>query len=50
MPGRPRSEEPGTTVCTWLPQHAHDRLVRLANKQETSVSSLVRQLLIPRLQ
>lgn len=32
-------------MCTWLKQHEHDRLVRIANAQEKSVSALVRELL-----
>jgi len=43
--GRPKSSEPSNTVSTWLPAAEHDKLIKLANKQETSVSSLVRQLL-----
>lgn len=44
--GRPKSDEPGTSVSTWLRPSEHDKLIRLANQQETSVSSLVRQLLL----
>jgi len=47
--GRPRAEEPGTSVSTWLRPAEHDKLIRLANKHETSISSLVRQLLILKL-
>ncbi len=47
--GRPRSSEPGATVCTWLPPDAHDKLIRIANRREKSVSALVRELLILRL-
>lgn len=47
--GRPRVETPLERVSTRLPVPAYDRLVRLANLQETSVSNIVRQLLVFRL-
>lgn len=47
--GRPRVEEPRSTVSTWLPAHAHDRLIRLAKREEQSISATIRQLLILRL-
>lgn len=47
--GRPPGEEPGSPVMTWLRQSEHDRLIRLANSREQTVSSLVRSLLILRL-
>ncbi len=47
--GRPPSDRPHNSVSTWLPSDAHDRLIKLANAREQSVSSLVRQLLILRL-
>lgn len=47
--GRPQADEPGTTVSAWLRNSEHDQLVRLANKQDTSVSSLVRTLVVQRL-
>jgi hypothetical protein len=47
--GRPRVEEPMSSVSTRLPSDAYDRLIRAANQQDKSVSSLVRQLLILRL-
>jgi hypothetical protein len=43
--GRPRALEPRTTVCTWLQASDHDRLIRLANQREQSVSAVVRQIL-----
>lgn len=43
--GRPRAMERGTTLCTWLPESTYDRIVRMANEREQSVSSLVRDLL-----
>ena len=44
--GRPRSEEPHTTVSTWLPARAHDGLIKLAHQREMSVSELVRRVII----
>lgn len=48
-PGRPRVDEPGTSVSTWLKPSEHDKLIRLANKKETSISGLVRQLILQNL-
>jgi len=48
-PGRPRVEEPGTRLSTFLRNSDYDRLVRLALKQDRSVSALVRDLLKVRL-
>jgi hypothetical protein len=47
--GRPRVEEPGTSVSTWLRPGEHDKLIQLANKHDTTISALVRQLLILKL-
>jgi len=48
--GRPRVEEPHSSVSTWVPASYHDRLVQLAKHQtDGNVSALVRQLLILRL-
>lgn len=47
--GRPRVEEPRSTVSTWLPARTHDQLIRLARQHEQSISATVRQLLILRL-
>jgi hypothetical protein len=47
--GRPRVSEPRSTVSTWLPAHAHDRLIQIAKREELSISAVVRQLLIFRL-
>jgi hypothetical protein len=47
--GRPRVDEPLERVSTRLPVPAYDRLVKLANMHDTSVSNLVRQLLVFRL-
>ena len=43
--GRPRAEEPGSSVTVWLPQGAHDSLIELAKQQEKSISATVRDLL-----
>ena len=43
--GRPRSSEPGTTVCTWLRSSEHDKLIRKANQQDISVSEVIRRLI-----
>ena len=44
-PGRPPLDEKGSSVSTWLSAREHDRLIRLANEREQTVSALVRQLL-----
>lgn len=48
-PGRPRLDQPLSTVSTRLPPQVHDELIKLANHQEESVSETLRQLLILRL-
>lgn len=48
-PGRPKADEPSTSVSTWIPAREHDRLIRLAQRKEQSVSETVRQLLRQRL-
>jgi hypothetical protein len=48
--GRPRvDDEPLSSVSTRLPTPCYDRLIELANKQEKSVSRLVRDLLVLKL-
>lgn len=48
--GRPRVNEPkGSAVSTWLCKSEHDRLAQLAIRRETSISSLVRSLLLSQL-
>lgn len=44
-PGRPRVEEPGTRLTTYVRTSDYDRLVRLALKQDRPVSAIVRDLL-----
>jgi len=46
--GRPRNAEPSSSVSTWLPSRTHDSLIRLAREEETSVSALVRRLVLLR--
>lgn len=46
--GRPRVEEPMTTISTRIPVRDHDKLIRLANQREISVADLVRRRLLDR--
>ncbi len=48
-PGRPRVDEPLTSISVRVPLGAHDRLIHLANERNASLSHLVRELLILRL-
>jgi len=51
--GRPRAIDPGSRLSAWVRERDHDRLVRIAKRNDQSVSSLVRQLLalkIPRVE
>jgi len=45
--GRPPIAVKGTSVSAWVLPSEYDRLVKMANQRETSVSKLVRALLIP---
>jgi WhiB family redox-sensing transcriptional regulator len=47
--GRPRVDEPGSTITVYVKASDHDRLIRLAEQHEQSVSALVRTLLSLRL-
>lgn len=47
--GRPRSASPLSAVSTRLPAKAHDRLIALANREEVSVSAMVRRLVVMQL-
>jgi hypothetical protein len=47
--GRPKVEDPGSAVTTWLKPREHDYLVHLARDRAQSVSSLVRSLLMLRI-
>lgn len=43
--GRPRAEEPRSTISTWLPASDHDQIVKMANQREMSVSEFVGSVL-----
>lgn len=43
--GRPKADEPGTSLTTWVPLSEYDRLCRMANHRGETLSSLVRQML-----
>jgi hypothetical protein len=43
--GRPRIEEPRSSVSTWIWSKHHDALVRMAKEQDRSVSAVVRRIL-----
>jgi hypothetical protein len=47
--GRPPAKEQGAALTTWVRISEYEKLVRLANRKETSVSSLVRSLLLMKL-
>ena len=44
-PGRPKADEPGAALSTWIRQSDADRLIRRALKEDKTVSALVRELL-----
>jgi hypothetical protein len=52
-PGRPlgstRVADPCSSVSVWLPASCHDRLIKLAAKEEQSISKTIRQLLLLKL-
>jgi hypothetical protein len=43
--GRPPTDDPKTSISAWIPTGDYDRLVKMANHREQSVSALVRDLL-----
>jgi hypothetical protein len=43
--GRPKADQPCTSLTTWIPTTEYDRLVKLAASQDQSLSKLVRQWL-----
>lgn len=43
--GRPRADEPRSTVSTWLPASDHDLIVKMANQREMSISEFVGDVL-----
>lgn len=47
--GRPRADEPGTSITLWLPEREADRVLRLAHRHGVSASKVVRQLITTRL-
>lgn len=47
--GRPRAEEPHTSLSVWMKSRDYDRIVKLAQQQEKSLSAAARDLLIVRL-
>jgi hypothetical protein len=47
--GRPKADESSTRVSSWVRDSEYDRLVKMANQREQSVSKLVRSLLMMRL-
>lgn len=44
--GRPRVAEPRSSVSTWVPASYHDLLIKIAQRNDKSVSSVVRSLLM----
>jgi hypothetical protein len=44
--GRPRVNEPGSSVTTWLRTSDHDRLSALSRAKSRSISSLVRRAVV----
>jgi len=53
IPPKPRGRPPmavkGTSVSAWVRPGEYDRLVKMANQREQSVSAFVRSVLILRL-
>ena len=47
--GRPRSDEPGSSVSAWLRAGDHDRLIALAKQEQKTISALVRELVTRRI-
>lgn len=45
--GRPRSEQPkAASITAWVAPEEYDRLLKMANAREQSLSSLARHLLV----
>jgi len=44
--GRPRSLTQKSTVCTWVENTTHDRLIQVANQRGMSVSEYVRRVVV----
>lgn len=47
--GRPKAAEKGVAVMSWIKAGEYDKLVKLANQREATVSATVRALLTRRL-
>jgi hypothetical protein len=47
--GATRITEPHSSASVWLPNSLHDRLIKIANEEEQSISATIRQLLVLRL-
>ncbi len=47
--GRPKGSEPGSNVSTWLPGSYHDRLIQIAKTRRTTVSNVVKSIVIKEL-
>jgi hypothetical protein len=44
--GRPKSAVESTALTTWVPTTYHDKLIKMANERHMSVSKLVKQILV----
>ena len=42
-PGRPRAEEPGVRLSTWIPARTFDELAKVALKHDRSLSAILRE-------
>ena len=43
--GRPKADEPGVRVSTWVPESTYDTLTKYALRHDRSLSSLLRESL-----
>lgn len=43
--GRPKSDVPHIRVSTWIPEAEFDRLVRIAQEKDVSLSTLIKERL-----
>lgn len=43
--GRPKSLEPGAHVSAWIPLRDHERLSKLAQQSDQSLSKVIKKLL-----
>lgn len=44
--GRPRVSEPQTAISAWIPAKYHDRLARIAIRNDVSVSAVVKNAIV----